>query len=48
MKSFFKHQKEEQEKGFTKPNVDQILSETNLEKMKEYLAAIKVINKSIV
>lgn len=33
----FKLQKEEQEKGLTKPNVDQVLKETNLDKMKEYL-----------
>jgi hypothetical protein len=30
-----KLQKEEQEKGFTKPNVDQIIKETNLEKLRE-------------
>ena len=29
-------QKEVQEKGFTKPNVDQLIKETNLDKMKKY------------
>ena len=30
-------QKEIQEKGFTKPNVDQLLNEASYEKMQEYV-----------
>jgi len=29
-------QKEVQEKGFTKPNVDQLIKETSLDKMKKF------------
>ena len=37
-------QKEEQEKGFTKSNVDQVIVETNLTTMKQYIYDKKILN----
>ena len=37
-------QKEEQEKGFTKSNVDQVIVETNLTTMKQYIYDKIILN----